>query len=129
MENEIRWIAGNGAEIVAKVIESNSIYCAVVEITINGQLDITSRNIPSLMASPMGAAIGRIGKVGLTQERWDALQAMLAAKQAEIDARPEVQAFRLREKAYDEKISGIAKGDAERARKQRELENYGREGC
>lgn len=93
--NTITWAAGNGAEI--KITVGEYLDSAIAYASVAGKRELMSN--PAMLKAPAKVGdkiiVASIGKVGLTQERLDQVRAMMAAVQAEIDARPEAQMRKL----------------------------------
>jgi hypothetical protein len=93
--NTITWTTGSGSVIEVSIAEY--LDRAIVRARIDGKIDLASS--PTALKSPVSVGgktiVAAIGKIGLTRERLDQVRAMMAALQAEIDARPDVRMRRL----------------------------------
>jgi len=95
MSKTITWTAGNGAEI--EIVVGEYLDSATAAAYVAGRRELQSA--PAMLKTPAkigdNLIVANIGKVGLTQDRLDQVRAMMAAMQAEIDARPDVQMRKL----------------------------------
>ena len=93
--NTITWTAGNGSKIAISIAESDG--RAVASASVDGVREL--ERSPTMLKAPLqigdAVVVATIGKIGLTQERLDAVMAMMSAAQADIDARPDVQMRKL----------------------------------
>lgn len=95
MSNSIAWTASNGAEIKIEVGEY--LDHAIATAYVAGKREMQSA--PAMLKAPTKVGekiiVATIGRVGLTQEQLDHVTTAMAAVQAEIDARPEVNIRKL----------------------------------
>ena len=92
---KIEWALLSGKKIVVNV--SDYLDRATLSVRNDGKMELGSAVVKLSVPKKVGSVIivASIGRIGLTQERYDAVIDAVARLQAEIDGRPEVQMRKL----------------------------------
>lgn len=114
----VNWTATNGSTISISVVDHAHLDYADLVASIDGKVVAVERQ-PTMLREPRvisgHTVVASVGKIGLTAARLDAVRAMLAEAQMQIDGRPDVQLRKLVRERIDliERISNYVYAAAE----------------